>query len=176
MYAGLATIRPTSLARTIPPRATESRGKVLIVDDDLHVSAGLARNLRRRGFVPKMARDGLAAAELLAEHPFDVVLTDIAMPGLDGIELLRLIRQRHPELALVLMTGSPTIKTAVDAVKNGAVHYLEKPIELDELDAVLEQGVVLTRRAQIRKEAFSLLDQTRQQMRERGGLREEFQQ
>jgi eukaryotic-like serine/threonine-protein kinase len=110
---------------------------ILLVDDEpalLHVTA---RRLREAGCTVIECANGASAAELVEAHPIDLVLSDIDMPELSGIDLLKLLRERQIAVPVVLMTGAPTLDTAVKAVEHGAFKYLMKPVgHQDLLDAV----------------------------------------
>jgi DNA-binding NtrC family response regulator len=86
---------------------------VLVVDDDPRVTATLRRLLTKKGFEVVEAGDGNAALETLQERTFDVLFTDLDMPGIGGVELVRQIKGNHPRMQTVLMTGNPTVDTAV---------------------------------------------------------------
>jgi DNA-binding NtrC family response regulator len=119
--------------------------RVLVVDDEESQRTVLAGFLRKRGYdvvIAASADDALAAA---ATHHVDVVVTDVRMPGLSGVDLLDELRRRNPEVPVVLITAFGTVATAVDAMKRGAADYLTKPIDLGELELVL--GRTLERRA-----------------------------
>jgi DNA-binding NtrC family response regulator len=119
--------------------------RVLVVDDEESQRTVLAGFLRKRGYdvvIAASADDALAAA---AAHHVDVVVTDVRMPGLSGVDLLDELRRRNPEVPVVLITAFGTVATAVDAMKRGAADYLTKPIDLGELELVL--GRTLERRA-----------------------------
>jgi len=111
--------------------------KVLVVDDELAVRTGIAQVLSRQGLVVKTASDGQEALDLLAREPFGIVLLDIRMPGMDGMEVLRLIRQDYPNTAVIMITAYPTIENAVESIKQGALDYLMKPFRIDELESLV---------------------------------------
>jgi EAL domain-containing protein (putative c-di-GMP-specific phosphodiesterase class I)/CheY-like chemotaxis protein len=133
------------------------RGRILLVDDDGPLKAALGRSLARAGFEIDMAGNVDAAARLLASTPYDVVLSDIAMPGGDGLQLLRLVRERFADLPVVLMTGSPELSTAVKAVALGAFDYLVKPVDTKALLETLGRANVLHRLARLKREALELV-------------------
>lgn len=110
-------------------------GKVLIVDDEVSICETLGRVFMDEGFNYQIANDGLSALELLEQDVFALVLLDIWMPGLDGIETLKRIKERAPEVPVIMISGHATIATAMQATKIGAVDFIEKPLDLD---AVLE--------------------------------------
>ncbi|MBW1681839.1 MAG: sigma-54-dependent Fis family transcriptional regulator [Deltaproteobacteria bacterium] len=113
---------------------------VLVVDDEAVVRTGISRALENRGIRSRQAADGKEALGLLAHQRFDLVLLDIRMPELDGISLLRMIRTDYPDTRVVMITGYPTIDTAVHCVKLGALDYLVKPFSLDDLEAALKKS------------------------------------
>jgi response regulator RpfG family c-di-GMP phosphodiesterase len=106
---------------------------VLIVDDEKSIRITLGEFLRREGYVVFTAENADAAAELLREPPVDVILSDIIMPRRPGTSLLRMIRDVYPDIQVIMITGEPTVATAVEAVRYAARDYLAKPIDRDEL-------------------------------------------
>lgn len=102
--------------------------RVLIVDDEQCIRRTLGTFLERDGHEVTTAADAEAAQLLLAAKPWDVVLTDIIMPGADGVDLLRTVRAEHPTTQVILITGEPSVDTASDAVRLGAFDYLAKPV------------------------------------------------
>jgi DNA-binding NtrC family response regulator len=115
--------------------------RVLIVDDEAVVRNGISRVLRDKGMDTQTATTGREALDLLHHHYFDLVLLDIRMPDLDGIEVLRRIRSAYPETGVIMITGYPTIDSAVYCVKLGALDYLVKPFRLNDLEAALQKMV-----------------------------------
>lgn len=114
--------------------------RVLIVDDESVVRRGISRALHNREITSRAAADGREALALLKNHDFDLVLLDIKMEGMDGIEVLKRIRAQYPETRVIIITGYPTIDTAVRCTKLGAMDYLIKPFSLDDLDAALDKA------------------------------------
>jgi two-component system response regulator AtoC len=114
-------------------------GRILIVDDQPAVRESLAHQLKRTGHEVRSARDTEEALEALTDWPSDIVLTDIRMPGRDGLELLRLLQARAPDTDVIVMTAHEDMRTAVTAMKEGAWDYLVKPLDLDELELLLER-------------------------------------
>jgi two-component system response regulator AtoC len=106
----------------------EDRIRVLVVDDEEVVRLGYRRVLSADGFRVIAAGDGNEALDLMGGDRFDVVLLDLRMPGMDGLEVLQAIKQRWPESEVVVITGYPSIDTAKQAVKMGAYDYLAKPL------------------------------------------------
>src|SRR5437899_303774 len=113
------------LARPAPEAPTKSQ-RVLIVDDEPALLRAYARWLESAGYVIACAASGHDAVELLRGQRFDAVVTDIAMPGMDGIQLLRAAREHDLDLPVILMTGTPAVETAIKAVELGALRYLTK--------------------------------------------------
>jgi DNA-binding NtrC family response regulator len=116
--------------------------RVLVVDDDVNVRFTLKEVLLERGHEVVEAADGaLALAALAGNEPPDLVVSDLVMPNLDGLELLKRIRALHPELPLLLLTARGSERTAVEAMRAGAYDYLTKPCDIDELAAVVERAL-----------------------------------
>ena len=126
------------------------RGRILIVDDEANARTALAELLRDEGFQVETAADGFKALPKLEDFAPDLLLTDLKMSGLDGLELMRKAREGDPDIAAVVMTAYGAIDTAVAAMRQGAADYLTKPINVDELLIVLDQ--VLERR-RLRRES-----------------------
>lgn len=112
-----------------------------MVDDEPVVRHGIQRALENRGITAKLASLGQEALDLLDHHSFDLVLLDIRLPDMDGISVLQQIRLRSPETAVIMITGYPTIDSAVHCIKLGALDYLVKPFRLDDLDAALRKSL-----------------------------------
>ena len=116
-----------------------SKGRVIVIDDEVNAAAALETLLKEDGYEVSRAHDARSGLQLLEKEEPDVVLTDLRMPGMDGIELLTRIKQIRPEIMVILMTAYGTVKTAVKAMKLGAEDYLGKPIDVEELEVVLEK-------------------------------------
>lgn len=114
--------------------------RVLAVDDEEPFRRLLKKELGRKGFVIDVAPDAETALGLLRDTAYDVVLTDIVMPGLDGISFLKQIRQDPVSPVIIVITGRATVETAVEAMKHGAYDYLTKPYKLDELVLVINRA------------------------------------
>ena len=107
--------------------------KILIVDDDQGTLASLSRALALEGYTAVTASSGTRGLEKLAEEAVDAVLSDVVMPEMDGLEFLARVKERAPEVPVILMSGQATVTTAVKAMQLGAVEYVEKPVGLDRL-------------------------------------------
>ncbi len=116
-------------------------GRVLVVDDEEIARENLELMLRKEGYEVATAANGQQAMEVLSNLDVDVVVTDLKMEAMDGIQLLESIRANWPGVQVIMVTGYATVATAVEAMQKGADHYLSKPISLDELRAVVRQAV-----------------------------------
>src|SRR5580692_3698576 len=117
------------------------RGRILIVDDESNARSALSEILREEGYATETAADGFKALGKLEEFDPDVVLTDLKMPGLDGIAFMEKARAAAPGAVFVVMTAFGTVQSAVAAVKKGAENYLTKPLEYEALSAVVERAM-----------------------------------
>ena len=128
--------------------------RLLLVDDESDFRNALSRRLGRRGFDPLQAGSGEACLGLLDEQPADVVVLDVKMPGMDGMEVLRRIKAKYPRTQVILLTGQASASDGVEGIKSGAFDYLSKPVELDHLAAKIKQAHEKTlREAEKRQEA-----------------------
>jgi DNA-binding NtrC family response regulator len=119
--------------------------RILVVDDEPDMVETVARILTRLGHEPVTATDGATALELLARERPDLVLTDLKMPGMDGLEVLKEVKRISPEAPVILFTAHATIETAVEAIKGGAFDYIPKPFTADQLQVVIERGLTQRR-------------------------------
>ncbi len=125
--------------------------KVLVVDDEPVVRSFLVRVLEQAGYTSLAAPNGREALHRLEETPFDVLLTDIKMDQLDGVQLLAQAKARYPDLAVILLTGHATVQSAIEALRLGAHDYLLKPAKNEDILAAVASG--LEARAQQRRAA-----------------------
>jgi EAL domain-containing protein (putative c-di-GMP-specific phosphodiesterase class I) len=137
--------------------AGQSRGRVLVVDDEEALLRLIGRMLTTAGYEVSTASDGGMAAELLTGMTFDAILSDIDMPKMNGIQLLQTVRQRDLDAPVVLMTGNPDVKTAVQAVAHGALQYLIKPVDMEELGTAVARAVRLNKMAKLKRDALALV-------------------
>jgi EAL domain-containing protein (putative c-di-GMP-specific phosphodiesterase class I) len=131
-------------------------GKVLVVDDEPRVSMPIRRVLAAAGFEVTLAHSGPEAIKLISQTDFDAILSDIHMPQLDGLQLLRMVRLRDLEVPVLLMTGKPELSTATQAIALGALQYLIKPVEPVTLTTEVARAVRLHHVARLRRDAFRL--------------------
>ncbi len=115
--------------------------RILVVDDDHSQRTLLETFLKAKGYRTQAAATGEAALQLLSEEPFALMISDVRMPGMSGIETLRRVRQKHRLLPVLLVTAFADIRSAVAAMRDGAVNYLAKPIDFDELIATVRLAV-----------------------------------
>jgi two-component system, NtrC family, response regulator AtoC len=119
----------------------ESPELILIVEDEPGVRHGIAQVLKGQGFAVSTAADGNEALVRLAEATPTLVLLDVRLPGVDGMELLKTIRQEHPDTGVVMLTAYPNIEGAVECMKLGALDYVVKPFRIDDLEASVHKAL-----------------------------------
>lgn len=115
------------------------KSKILLVDDDQDVLDGLKKILTQDGYTVSTASSGYEALNLLSKRGFDIIITDMKLPGMGGLSLIQEIRKKNEPVAIVVITAYSSVKTAVDAIKCGADDYLTKPLNVEELEIVLEK-------------------------------------
>jgi two-component system response regulator FlrC len=115
--------------------------RLLVVDDDIQMLSALEAALRRKGHTVETASNGIDAASKLENAAVQAVITDLRMPGMDGLELLQHVRRTKPALPVIVLSAYGTVPTAVEAIKGGATDFLLKPFSHEELDAVLGKHV-----------------------------------
>src|SRR5215831_12068314 len=118
---------------------------LLIVDDEPNILSTLRRALELEGYAVEVAGSGRVALDKLRAHTFDGVLLDVAMPEMDGLAVLRALRQNDPELPVMMMSGNATLATAVEATKLGACDFLEKPLTTDKVLITVHNALRLAR-------------------------------
>ncbi|HEY2903374.1 MAG TPA: EAL domain-containing protein, partial [Polyangia bacterium] len=133
-----------------------------------------ARTLTTAGFEVETAADGSEAMEAFESKEFDLVISDITMPRMDGIELLRAVRARNVDIPVVLMTASPVVESAMEAVEYGATRYLSKPIDTSALVNTAQRAVHLHKIARLKRQATEYLGDDRQEIGALPGLDASF--
>jgi two-component system phosphate regulon sensor histidine kinase PhoR len=115
--------------------------RILVVDDEKVIREGVERALAKRGYEVAKAEDGTRGLELLKEFDFDIVLTDLMMPGLDGFAVLKWIRENQPHVQVIVITGFATVTKAVSAMKQGAFDFVGKPFTPDYIRVVVDRAI-----------------------------------
>ena len=115
--------------------------QILIVDDEDFMRGAVLEVLRRANHVAMTASSAKEAIDIVSNRFFSVIITDVKMPGMDGIELFRELKKRHPETSVIIMTGFPDLEDAVEVIKEGAVDYLQKPFPPDRLVELVNQFI-----------------------------------
>jgi DNA-binding response OmpR family regulator len=129
----------------------EDTAQVLVVDDEGANRYSVSKTLQRVGHIVKEAANGEEAIEYVSSQEFDVVLTDIRMPGIDGVELLRRIKEQSPDAIVILMTGYASLGTAVEALRLGAHDYLIKPSSSNDIRQSVSRGIERSRNLKRRR-------------------------
>ncbi len=113
---------------------------VLIVDDEQEFLEAVAERLANRGFSVDTAQNGADALDKIASNIFDAIVLDLMMPGIDGMETLKRALKKKPDLQIILLTGHATLQTGIEAIKLGALDFMEKPADIDALAAKINEG------------------------------------
>ena len=119
--------------------------KILVAEDEEITLNNIVDTLQEEGYKVVSSRNGADALQMIEKDHFDVLITDIKMPGMSGIELLDKVIGHHPETEVIIITGFGSISSAVEAMKKGAVDYITKPFDLDEL--LLKVGKIFQQRS-----------------------------
>jgi EAL domain-containing protein (putative c-di-GMP-specific phosphodiesterase class I)/ActR/RegA family two-component response regulator len=134
--------------------AEVEKGRALLVEDDAAQRQAVERGLQKRGWTVETARDGLEAKEHARAHEFDVVISDVQMPGYGGMQFLRCLREQGQDVPFILMTGKPTMESTISAIEHGAFRYLLKPVAIDTLDELMVRAVRLRRLGALKRGAL----------------------
>ena len=136
------------------------QGHILIIDDEASLRQTMARILQRAGYEVTTAADGKEGLALIAEQSFDLVYSDIRMPDMNGLDLLKTVHARFPDLPVILFTAQPDLNSAVEAVRSGATDYLLKPLKpqavIDRTHAILEKNQKERRKREIQRQIEAL--------------------
>jgi DNA-binding NtrC family response regulator len=118
-----------------------SNPRILVVDDEMIVCESCKRILEEDGYEVETALSGREAFDKMKANPFDIVITDLKMPEIDGMEVLRTFRKEYPDMIVIMITGFSTVETAVEAMKLGAFDYIPKPFTPDEVSVVVKKAI-----------------------------------
>lgn len=116
--------------------------KIIITDDDAAIRDVLKRLLEKEGYEVFTAADGQEALAFSADHPMDLMILDIDMPGLNGVDVLMQIKERFPALPVIMLTGNQSESVAVATLRVGACEYLQKPVEADRLKLIVQTQLI----------------------------------
>ena len=119
----------------------EGRRSILLVDDDKEYCKAMAKMLERSGYSITVAADGRQALDFLSEKPFDLILSDLRMPRVDGIELMDEIRRKRIKTTVVFLTGYGEVESYMDLMNKGAFEYLNKPADIGEILRVTKRAI-----------------------------------
>ena len=135
-------------------------GHILIIDDEASLRRTMARILQRAGYEVTTASNGEEGLALVSEQSFDLVYSDIRMPDMSGLDLLKTVHEKFPNLPVILFTAQPDLNSAVEAVRSGATDYLMKPLKpqavIDRTQAVLEKSQKERRKRELQRQIDSL--------------------
>jgi two-component system response regulator HydG len=146
--------------RSQPPDNREGDpSRILIIDDEPLHAETVAEGLERIGYECSLATSGSAGARRIGEQDFDVILTDLRMPDMDGLAILNKAKQEQPDAQVIVITGFGDFKTAVRAIEAGALSYLPKPVSLAELRVLVDRAAQAARQARIIRELREQLDE-----------------
>lgn len=120
---------------------------ILLIDDEQQFVVTMAKRLRKRGFLVTEAGGGLEGLRILESGPADVVVLDVGMPDMDGIQVLREIKMRFPQVQVLMLTGHADMEVAISGMAMGAFDYLMKPVELDVLVGKIREACSRSRKA-----------------------------
>ena len=120
---------------------SDERVRILVVDDEEMIREMLFDVLSQAGYTAKTAKDGNDAIAQIENEPFEIVITDLKMPGMSGLELLQRVQKINPDICVLIITAHSTVESAVSAMKLGAYDYICKPFELEEMKVIIERAV-----------------------------------
>lgn len=149
-------------------------GRVLLVDDDPAVRRLYKRVLEPHGWTIDTAADGTEAARLIQAHAFDVIVSDIHMPGSGGLAFLRNVRALDLDVPVILVTGAPTVDSSIDAIEHGVFRYLLKPVANADLVEVVGRAARLHKLAQLKRQALEIAGAEDKWLGDRSALENQF--
>ena len=139
---------------------------MLVVDDELHLRLSLAEILRRRGYQVEEAGSGDEALNLVQSAPFDLMLLDMVMPGMSGVEVMRRARQLQPELLIIVLTAHASVENAIAAVKADVADYMLKPCNIDDLVVTVSRTLQEQARQMRRQRLLNMVSEAMDVLRE----------
>src|SRR5258708_3533200 len=142
------------------------RHSLLLIDDEPNILTSLRRALEIEGYGVEVAGSGRIGLEKLGDRDFDLVMLDVMMPDLDGLQTLKLAREKHADLPIIMMPGHGTIETAVNATKLGAHDFIEKPLSTEKVLLTVRNALAL---AALQKEHARLAEKARAEFAMIGG-------
>jgi EAL domain-containing protein (putative c-di-GMP-specific phosphodiesterase class I) len=148
--------------------------RILVVDDNHSLLRAMQLLFERQNWTVTTARDGFDAKEKVRTEPFDVIVSDINMPGYGGLEFLRNVREQDLDVPVILMTGKPSVESSALAVEYGAFRYLVKPVANEKLLDVVQQANRLHKIARLKRQAIDLPGSGEHQLREGAALEIRF--
>jgi DNA-binding NtrC family response regulator len=165
--ANVAGMTPVNFPESSPGPTSE--GRILIVEDEQAIGELLSSALRLKGFDCRNCLDGEEALSLLEKESFDAVISDLRMPGITGLELLKMVRLKYPFVAFLMATGVDEVRVGVQAMKDGADDYLVKPFSMENVlssvDRALENKRLDRTEAGYRQSLEFMVDQRTKQLR-----------
>ena len=127
--------------------------KILLVDDEKDFTEVLSERMEARGFSVEIADSGPVAINKVKEKSYDAIILDLAMPEMDGIDVLKILLKENPDLQIIFLTGHATLEKGIESVKLGAVDFMEKPVDIDKLlekvnDAKTKRDLLLEKKTE----------------------------
>lgn len=144
--------------------------RILIVDDDTGITEILEDLVVQEGRFVRICHDGLKAVEWLRESPYDLMILDLVIPGIEGLDVFKYAKQVNPEVLVIIITGYATLETAIAAIKEGAYDYIQKPFNLDGFKIAIDNAV---EKVKLNKENRRLLTQLQSVYNELTALKEQ---
>lgn len=139
--------------------------RIWIAEDDVELREILGGALARRGREVLLFENGQAVLEALQGESYDLLVTDLMMPGIDGIQLLNEAKQAHPEGIVIIMTGYASLDTAIKAIRGGAYDYIRKPFKLEELEIVIQNACEKISLVRENRGLLRMLEETKEELR-----------
>ena len=158
----------------LPSGGDVQTSRILLVDDEPEILEFYKDSLENVSWVLETASDGTSALELLKDRRYDLIVSDISMPQMDGITLLRRIRETDLDVPVIFVTAAPAVETAMKAIEYGALRYLTKPVQPKALRQVVDYGIVVHRMTKAKREALKLVSGAMGMAGDRAGLETTF--